>query len=134
MKIAVPKDLGYSPIPDGVYRASITGYKVRTSEKGHPLIGLELTLLTESPDPNVSTVGRKVFTNLTMTEESLWWSNSFFRAVHGKDIPEGEYEVDELINLLTSHLLQGEVLVRIQEGTGPDGRKRSEVREVRRAV
>ena len=89
------------PVPAGRYRSQITEVRVR-NRQGQPLLSqagnyqasLEHTLLTDSDDPSAATtIGRKVFDNLTLTTPALWRFADYYKAAKGlsnDDLPEGK--------------------------------------------
>lgn len=114
MRIVVPADLSLPLIPPGGYRARVSGYKVKTSSSGNSYIFWEFTLMSQGPDEKVSTVGRKVFDQTTLTEESLWKLNQLYNACTGEQLPPGEYSEEELINFVTSRCLNREIFIKIE--------------------
>jgi hypothetical protein len=132
MKIVVPQDLSLPPIPPGVYKASVTGYKIKTSaETGNPYVQWEFTLLSQGPTAEIKTVGRKVFDNTTFTEESLWKLASLLEAV-GEKLEPGEFELEDLVNFTTSRVLNKELVLRVEVETY-QGQVRTRVKEYKPA-
>ncbi len=112
MKIHVAKDLNPGPITSAKYGAEITKMKPGLSKAKNPKIEVELTIITKGPNGDKEkTIGRKVFDNLTLTENALWKVGAAFKAVTGKDLPEGDYTCDELTNLITSAMTGKSVCV-----------------------
>ena len=132
MKIHVPKDLSLPVVPPAVYKASVTGYKVKTSQEGNLYILWEFTLLSQGPTAEVNTVGRKVFDQTTFTEDSLWRLHQLMEATTGKGLKEGDYEVDELVAYATSHILNKDVVINVVTDVY-QGQNRTRVREFRKA-
>lgn len=112
MKIVIPKELSLPSIPPGVYRATFTGHKYRTTSTEKPALQLELTLKTQGPNPDVKTVGRKIFDLITLSEDTMWRLNMPFKAVTGVDLPAGtEFSVEELIAFVTGSLMGQDVVI-----------------------
>lgn len=115
MLINVPKNLssGFETVPAAIYKAAVTGYKVGTSKAGNPKIDVELTIQTQGPDESVKTIGRKVFDTFTISEAALPVVNTKYKALTGMDLPAGQFEVDEFINMITSNILNKTSLVQV---------------------
>lgn len=129
MIINVPKNLGNNNVPPGIYRVVCTGCKTRTSAAGNLCLGPELTIQNQGPDDSVKTVGRKVFANWTLTEESLPIVNTAYKALTGQDLPAGSFEIDEFASLITSNIQNKECLVEVQLRTGQDGVERNDIKK-----
>jgi hypothetical protein len=127
MRIVVPTDLSQSQVPPGVYKARFSSHKIGQSTTGNPMLTFELTILTQGPNADVKTQGRKVFDRISITESSLWRLNLPYRAVVGNDIPPMDCEVDELMNHVVSALTNQEVIVAMSSKVGGDGVTRSEI-------
>lgn len=124
MRIHVPEDLSGPRVPEGVYPAVASGYRVRTSANGLPYILWEFTLT------GGEAVGRKVFEGTSLTEDALWKLDSLVRATKGEGIPPGDYEVDELINFAVSRVLNQPLTVRIAYELY-EGQTRERIKEFR---
>lgn len=136
MKINVPENMGPQPVPDFVYKASITKTEVKAALTGSLMVVCEYTILSEGNDPTQNTVGRKVFDNLVLQESTLWKVNIAVKAATGQNIPKGDYEIDELAGLISNLLLNKEVMLKIgtenikREGVVTED-KRNVVKEIR---
>jgi len=126
MKMRISSDSLGRTFPGGLYKATFTGRKVSTSSQGNPQMRLELTINSSSPAEGVETVGRKVFDNITFTEESLWKANLVFNVVTGSDIPEEEYSADELFDLIWNNVQNKQVTLELEEEQY-EGRKRMRI-------
>jgi len=123
MKISVPKDLNsFSVVPAGIYRAAVTGYKCGTSAAGNPKISVEMTIQSDGPNGE-KTVGRKVFDNLTLTENALGIVDSKFKALTGDNLPVGDFEIDEFMNMITSRINGREAVIEVTITSGDNGER-----------
>lgn len=118
MKITVPEKFGIDPVAAGVYKALVSKTEVVTTEAkpgkaSKPMIKVEYTLQSQGPNPQEKTIGRKVFDNLVISEETLWRVDIAVRAATGAGIPKGDYEIDELVMKLTSLIENKEVMLRL---------------------
>ena len=114
-----PKDLQPTPLPEGVYKSTMQ-CTVKTAASGNLMVSVEHTVTTQGPDLTEKTIGRKVFDNLVLTEESLWRVNSTFKAVTGEDLPEGEFEIDELAGIISSRLSNQEATIQVKNEVRKD--------------
>lgn len=115
MLINVPKNVGSGNlVPAGVYRVCWTGYKTRTSEAGNFCIAPEFTIQTQQAPDGSKVQGRKLFDNWTVTEASIGIWNTAFKALTGSDLPEGNFEIDEFANRVTSMCSGKEMIVLVE--------------------
>ena len=123
MLINVPKDLGKpEPVMAGIYKVLVTGVKVDQSKSGsgNMLIKPELTIQTQNDADGKKVLGRKVFDNWTVAEQSIGiWATSY-KALTGEDLPSGQFELDEFINMITSKIQGKECLIMIEVETKED--------------
>lgn len=126
MFITVPDNLGVKPIPEGIYKAIVSGMGLKTSSTGKPMIAITYTLIGGDH------AGRKINDNIVLDENVLWRANILYSACTGKNIPAGQYSVDELFQLIQSGVLNKEVLVRLVIELY-EGQERNRIKEVRKA-
>ena len=122
MLINVPKDLGrVEPVMAGIYKAAVTGYKVEKSKSSeNMIIKPELTIQTQNDADGKKVMGRKLFDNWTVAEQSIGiWANNY-KALTGEDLPTGQFELDEFVNRVTSKISGRECLVQIEVETKDD--------------
>ena len=123
MLINVPKDLGRpEPVMPGIYKVTVTGFKAETSKSGsgNMLIKPELTIQTQNDADGKKVMGRKLFDNWTVAEQSIGiWANNY-KALTGEDLPTGQFELDEFVNRVTSKISGRECLVQIEVETKDD--------------
>ena len=132
MKIRTSPALLGRTFPGGIYKAVISGRKVTTSkEAGNPLMQIEFTITSPGPDPKVETIGRKLWDNLTFTEQSIWKSNFLHVAVTGQDIPDKEFSSDEFFAYMWNVVQNKPVLLEVVEGSY-NGQARMEISKVSR--
>lgn len=131
INIPKPEDLLPKPVSAGVYQANVTGTNVKQTQKGDPMISVEYTITSQGADPEEKTIGRKVFDNLIINEQSLWKIAIVVKALTGQDLPTGQMSVDEFINLITSAIQGKSCLIRVDTETY-EGVVRNRVREVKR--
>jgi hypothetical protein len=86
-------------------------------------MSLELTITSNAPDGSADTVGRKLFDNITFTEESLWKANLVFNMVTGQDLPENEYSPDELFDLIWNTVQNKGVMLELAVDTYQDQKR-----------
>lgn len=113
--------------PGGVYKAQATDHKVGTSQAGNPKMSIGFTLTSEGPDPAIKTIGRKIFANVTFTEESIWFGNQIHVAATGKDLPDKDFTPDEFFTYLWSKVDKKNFILTISEGKGLDGTTRMNI-------
>jgi hypothetical protein len=129
MRINVPKNASVpTPVPPGIYKVCVTGTKVRTSEKGNLCINPELTIQSQGPDESIKTIGRKVGDNWTMTENALSVWATAYKVLVGKELPEGEFEIDEFVARITSDVLNKECLVQLEIREDSNGVPRNQIK------
>lgn len=132
MKIIVPEQISLPDVPNGMYSANASGYRVKTSNEGNPYILWEFTLLSQGPSSEVSTIGRKVFDQTTLTEKSLWRLDSLLQATGNPGLNPGEeFEIDELIAYATARILNKNLVILIDHEVYL-GQKRTRVTEFRK--
>ena len=131
MKIHVPKDMSSPPVPPAGYRGSVTGFRVKTSQEGNPYILWEVTLLSQAPNAEINTVGRRVFDQTTLTESSLWRLGQLLDAVD-ESMEEGEYTPDEIVAIVTPKVLNKElfIVVTVEPYQGSNRNKIAEFRKL----
>jgi hypothetical protein len=111
MKIHVPKGLGPQPVPGGSYRARISKVELGvTKSSGKDMINFEYTILSNGPGGE-TTIGRKVFDNPVVQENTMWRINIPFQACTGEELPEGDYSIDEFFMIIKNSCLNKEVIV-----------------------
>lgn len=122
MLINVPKDLGRpEPIMAGIYKAAVTNVKVDKSKSSeNMLIKPELTIQSQSDADGKKVMGRKVFDNWTVAETSIGIWASHYKALTGEDLPSGQFEIDEFINMITSKISNKECIIQIEVETKDD--------------
>lgn len=115
MLINVPSEFksGFDLVPAGIYRVVCTAYKTRNSAAGNLCISPEFTIQSNAPD-GTNTIGRKVFGNWTLTEAALGVVNTSYKALVGKDLPAGQFEIDEFVARVTSDILNKECLIQVE--------------------
>lgn len=128
MRINVPKNIGQNNVPPAIYRVVCTGHKQRNSAAGNLVIAPELTIQNQGPDETIKTIGRKLFGNWTLTEESLPIVNTGYKALTGEDIPAGDFELEELAILIGNNILNKTCLVQVELRKGPDGVERNDIK------
>lgn len=136
MEVYIPKSFDQSPITPGVYKATITKSDLkRTKDNTKDMISLQFTISSNGPDPNEKTMGRKLFENLLLTEDSLWRADLVFKAATGKKIPEvlepeKSYSTDEFYGFFSNLVINKEVIlvVGVEVYEGKTQNKVSEVR------
>jgi hypothetical protein len=93
----VPDQKSFEPVPAGEYRLSLQDYKEGTvkSESSENYGATKFDFTYEIVDnENEKYNGRKIFDNVTITENSLWRLKAMLKAF-GAEVPEdGEIEVD----------------------------------------
>jgi len=115
MLIKVPTNVGAGNlVPAGIYKVAFTGYKVRTSEAGNFCIAPEYTIQTQQAPDGSKVLGRKMFDNWTVTEASIGIWNNAYKALCGRDLPAGDFEVDEFANRVTSDCQGKEMLIQVE--------------------
>lgn len=129
MLINIPKSVGQNNVPPAIYKVLCTGVKHRTSQAGNLVIQPELTIQNQGPDASVKTIGRKLFGNWTLTEDSLGIVNTGYKAFTGHDLPAGDFEVEQLIDMISNDILNKECLVQVEMRTGTDGVERNDIKK-----
>lgn len=88
MEITIPKkeDLMPKPISEGVYLANISKMEWEISKSGKPMSNTEFTVISDGPDPNEKTKGKKLFEYIVIHPDTLWRVSEFLKNVCGKDI------------------------------------------------
>jgi len=132
MRVVVPKDLGTQPIPAGVYRAIYKKHTLSMSQQNNPVMWTTFTVLSQGPSSEVNTVGRVVTSNLTFTEDSMWRANQLYRAVTGRDLEPGEYNAEELAEMIANAARTKEVVI-VVDVDEYQGTKRNRITEIRPA-
>jgi hypothetical protein len=135
MKLFIPKDMGVKAISEAVYQGTISKVELRTSKKGDPMISYEYTILSQGPDPEEKTIGRKVFDQSVLTDDVLWRHNIIVKAATGQEIPqllepEKEYSIDELFGAISNWVLNKNVILVIGKESY-EGKENNKVKEVR---
>lgn len=133
MKVFIPEDLGLKPIPPGIYKVTATGFEVRTSQQGNIYLRVTFTVLSQGPDPDINTVGRKFSDNFTFTEESIWKLAQLFEAATKTKIPSKEWELDELLAFIQEHVSGKEFLANLATETY-EGQVRTRPKDYRALV
>lgn len=131
MKISVPENLGPIPVPEGIYKALISKADVKTTSTNKPMIVVEFTLQSAHPNSSEVTIGRKVFDNMVIQAENLWRTNITYKAACGEDLPKGDFEIDELIAIITSKLQGASVMVKVGVEMY-EGQPQNRVKEVKK--
>lgn len=128
MLIKVPKADEMRQVPEpvaaGIYPGDVTHLKPGTSKAGNPKLDVGITLGAE----NVK--GRMVWETLTFTDKAIWKVNDWHRALTDRDIPEGDYEVDELINLMSNLLTNAALILKVTLETMPPQKEGDEPKPV----
>lgn len=127
INIPKPEEMAPKPVDPGIYKAVVAETKVGQSQAGNTKIQVKLQLLSEGVQ------GKIVWETLTITEAAIWRVNNFFKACTGKDLPEGQISIDELANLITAHIANKELTVRLDIGKDLQGREINTVVEVAKA-
>lgn len=122
MNINVTKEALQGPpaIPSAIYKGVISGSNTRQSKNDNTVLNLEVTIASQGPDPEVNTVGRKVFISMTMTEKAIGIVARDYKGITGQDMPLGNFTVDELIGRITSDCMNKEVLVQVETKPHPN--------------
>lgn len=120
---------GFGTLPPAIYRVMFASYKVKSSKAGNTMICPEFTVLSQGPDESVKTVGRKLFDNWVLCEASLGVVNSAYKALSGQDLPEGEFEEAQLVEIITNNVMGKEVLVDVRIEPGTDGKDRNVIKK-----
>lgn len=128
MRINIPQNIGQNNVPPAIYKVRCTGVKSRNSQAGNLVIVPELTIQTQGPDESVKTIGRKLFGNWTMTEDSLPVVNTAYKALTGRDLPVGDFELEELVLRISNDILNKECLVQVEIRKSPDGVDRNDIK------
>ena len=116
MKISVPKEMNTNNVfPAGIYRFTIsTTPKVdKSASSDNLLIKPEFTCMTPVGPDGSKTQGRKVWDNWTVAPQCLPIWNNAFKALTGADIPAGDFEIDEFVNMITSQVTGKECILEI---------------------
>lgn len=121
MKISITKDAiaSNNTVPPGLYKVSVTGHKVRTSQTGNLVIAPEFTITTQEAPDGTKVHGRKLFGNWTITEAAIGIVNTGYKALTGTDLPLGDLEIDELVNVITSNIQGKECLLDVELRPNP---------------
>lgn len=121
------KKNNFALVPAGVYTATVSKVTPRVSKNsGNLLLGIEYTVTSEGPDDSVKTQGRKVFDNLTFTEECLQMIFKRYLAITGEELPEGDYTDEELRDVVANGILNRECVIKVVHK--PDFRDENQLR------
>lgn len=117
MKVKISKDLQLPQIPGAVYKVVLeTGnYQLTKSQQtGNDLLKCKFTIRSQGPT-EVNTIGRKLpADNFTFTEDSIWKLDQMYAAATGEHLPEGEMELEDLINMVMTRVQGKELLARVE--------------------
>ncbi len=130
MKINIPASFDLPPVPAGWYRATPISYKVDESSAGNPMITWTIRLDSQGPDPTVPTIGRNVFDHSVIVEKALFRLDALLKATSGKGLPAGDMEVEDIITLATSRILNQPIMIRIAHRED-DGTIREDIKSVK---
>lgn len=104
MKVRVPENLGgeLKVLPEGTCKAVLDALFLGTSSTGNPKATARYIVTSELyEDPSEGTsVGENVLETFSLQPQALFNINGLYKAVTGKNIPQGDYELDEFLNII----------------------------------
>lgn len=139
MQIVIPETFGSKPVAPGAYGATITNVEFKKTKDGTKDMALvELTLTTQGPDPTEKTIGRKVFENPVITEETLFRINNLLKAATGQELNQiftvGQpVTAEEIFMRVHNEILGRNVVVIVTQETY-EGVTRNKVKEVKQVT
>ena len=139
MQIVMPETFGSKPVAPGAYGAAITNVELKKTKDGTKDMALvEFTLTTQGPDPAEKTIGRKVFDNPVITEETLFRVNNLLKAATGQELNQiftvGQPVTTEEIFMRVHNEILGRNVVVIVTQETYEGVTRNKVKEVKQVT
>jgi hypothetical protein len=127
MKITVPKDIGgdLKILPEGPCEATLTElFLGKSTSSGHAKVTAKYVITSEMDikgqkaydaegeevdfPEDFSTIGEVVLETFSLQPHALFGLNSLYKSVAGRNLPQGDYEPEELVDLLKEELIPRE--------------------------
>lgn len=106
VRIPTQEELRPKPVSEGVYKAR-SKTTVKRSSTNKDMIEVEYTLLSQGPNPTEQTIGRKVFENVVIAENTLWRVDQYCQALTSRGIYDlfqpGEQVSSEILAMRISN-------------------------------
>jgi hypothetical protein len=133
MRITIPEDIDNSLklLPNGHCTAILTNLVIGKSKTGNPKATAMYTVTSEMfEDPSEgTTVGEKVLETFSLQPQALFNINGLYKSVTGENIPQGDYDLEEFVNIVLE-VVKGQEFNLILEGDiTPNGQQITKVAE-----
>ena len=133
MKIHIPKDIGdeLPLLPDGPCTAVPKDISSKKSSKsGTVMLYVKWIVTSEMyTDDEKSSIGEPILDGYALVDQALWRLNNLYKEATGEDIPEGDYEVEDIVNLVKEKIIGIEFNLLLQAETY-EGKTRTKVQAV----
>lgn len=114
MKIRVPENPGGAlrTFEDDTYDVAIMDMFHGQSKTGNAKLTVKYVIRSEYSGKHSktykSTVGENVLETFSLQEQAIWNLNDLHKQVTGENLPQGDYDVEEFVQLIKDRLLGAE--------------------------
>jgi len=136
MNVVIPnkEELQPKPVSEGVYKAQVK-MELKTSSTNKPMIQYTFTITSQGPNPMEKTIGRKVFDNPVIQDDTLWRHDIYLKAATGLQIPDivepGTSVTEEEFYMILKNHVEGKEVAVVVGTEVYEGVARNRVKEVK---